>query len=49
MRNCLSKKLAHTEPQGNNSGAIEIIKKAYQAFLLAKERLGDVVYSSRDQ
>lgn len=33
MRNCLLKKLAHTEPQGNNSDAIEIIKKVYQGYV----------------
>ena len=37
MENCVSK------------GNIEIIKKKYQAFLLAKERLADVVYGSEDQ
>ena len=42
MENCLSKEL-----EGDN--AIEIIKKVYQALLLAKERLTDVVYSSEDQ
>ena len=42
MENCLSKELG-----GDN--AIEIIKKVYQALLLAKERLTDVVYSSEDQ
>ena len=29
--------------------AIEIIKKVYQALLLAKERFADVVYSREDQ
>ena len=29
--------------------AIEIIKKVYQALLLADERLADVVYVSEDQ
>ena len=29
--------------------AIKVIKKVYQALLLAKERLADVVYSSEDQ
>ena len=29
--------------------ALEIIKKVYQAFLLAEERLADVVYGSEDQ
>ena len=28
---------------------IETIKKVYQALLLAKERLSDVVYGSEDQ
>ena len=42
MENCLSKEL-----EGDN--AIEIIKKVYQAVLLAKERLADVVYDSEDQ
>ena len=42
MGNCLSKEL-----EGDN--AKEIIKKVYQAFLLAKERLADVVYTSEDQ
>ena len=37
MENCVSK------------GDIEIIKKVHQALLLAKERLGDVVYDSEDQ
>ena len=42
MGNCFSKEL-----EGDN--AIEIIKKVYQALLLAKERLADVVYGSEDQ
>ena len=42
MKNCVSKEL-----KGDN--AIEIIKKVYQALLLAKERLVDVVYGSEDQ
>ena len=42
MGNCLSKEL-----EGDN--AIEIIKKVYQALLLAKEKLADVVYASEDQ
>ena len=42
MGNCLSKEL-----EGDN--AIEIIKKVYQALLLAKERLADVGYGSEDQ
>ena len=29
--------------------AIEIIKKVYQALLLAEERLADVIYGSEDQ
>ena len=29
--------------------AIEIIRKVYQALLLAEERLSDVVYGSEDQ
>ena len=37
MENCVSK------------DDIEIIKKVHQALLLAKERLGDVVYDSEDQ
>ena len=37
MENCVSK------------GDIEIIKKVHQALLLAKERLGDLVYDSEDQ
>ena len=37
MENCVSK------------GDIEIIKKVHQALLLAKERIGDVVYDSEDQ
>ena len=49
MRDYVSKELAHIEPQGNTSGAIEIIEKVYQPFLLEKERLDDVVYKSRDQ
>ena len=42
MGNHLSKELG-----GDN--AIEIIIKIYQAVLLAKERLADVVYTSEDQ
>ena len=42
MKNCVSKEL-----EGDN--AIEIIKKVYQALLLAKERLADMVYDSEDQ
>ena len=49
MRDYLSKELAHIEPQGKTSGAIKINEKVYQAFLLEKERLDDVVYKSRDQ
>ena len=37
MEDCISK------------GAIEIIKKLYQALLLAEERLADMVYGSEDQ
>ena len=37
MENCVSK------------GNIEIIEKVYQAFLLAKEKLADVAYSSENQ
>ena len=33
--------------KGDNS--IEIIKKVYQALLLTRERLADVVYGSEDQ
>ena len=47
--NCLSKELAQAELEGDNSVAIGIIKKVYQALLLVKERLADVVYSGRDQ
>ena len=39
MEDCVSK--------GDNT--IEIIKKVYQALLLAKERLADVVYGSEGQ
>ena len=42
MGNCISKEL-----EGDNT--IEIIKNIYQALLLAKERLADVVYGSEDQ
>ena len=42
MENCVSKK-----PEGNNS--TETIKRVYQALLLAKDRLADVVCSSEDQ
>ena len=42
MGNCVSKEL-----EGDN--AIEKIKKVYQALLLAKERLADVVYDNEDQ
>ena len=34
MVNYLSKEFAHVEPQEDNSDAIEIIKKVYQALLL---------------
>ena len=47
MENCLSKQLAHAGPLDDN--AMEIIKGVYQTLLLAKERLADVVYSSKDQ
>ena len=40
-------KFLSKELEGDN--AIEIIKKVYQALLLAKERLADVVYGSKDQ
>lgn len=46
--NCLSKEVAQVVLQGDNSVAIGIIK-VYQAFLLVKERLANVVYSGRDQ
>ena len=39
MEDCVSK--------GDNS--IEIMKKVYQALLLAQERLNDVVYGGEDQ
>ena len=39
MEDCVS-----NEVEGNS--AIEIIKKVYQALLLAEERLADVVYGS---
>ena len=42
MWNCLPKEL-----EGDN--AIEIIKKVYQAHLLAKQKVADVVYGSEDQ
>ena len=32
-----------------SKGEIAIIKKVYQAFLSAEERLADVVYGSEDQ
>ena len=40
-------KFLSKELEGDN--AIEIIKKVYQALLLAKERVADVVYGSKDQ
>ena len=40
-------KFLSKELEGDN--AIEIIKKVYQALLLAKEKLADVVYGSKDQ
>ena len=49
MGNYLSKELVQNEQQGDKSGVIEIIKKLYQAFLLAKQRLADMVYKIRDQ
>ena len=42
MKNCVSKK-----HEGDNS--TKTIKKVYQALLLAKERLADVVYGREDQ
>lgn len=39
MRDYLSKELAHIEPQGNTSGAIEIIEKVYQAFYWKRKGL----------
>ena len=42
MENCISNKI-------EDDNAIEVIKKVYQALLLAKERLADVVYDSEDQ
>ena len=42
MEKCVSKEL-----EGNN--VIEIIKKVYQALLLAKKRLSAVVCNSEDQ
>ena len=42
MGNCLSKEL-------ESDNAIDIIKKVYQALLLTKERLADVVNASEDQ
>lgn len=44
MKNCISKNIAHFEWQSDNSHVIEIIKKVYQALLLAS----DVVYSSKN-
>ena len=49
MRNYLSKELVQNEQQRDKSGVIEIIKKLYQAFLLAKQELADMVYRIRDQ
>ena len=46
MGNCVSK---YDEKQGDNSGAIEITKKVYQALVSTRERLLDVVCSSKDQ
>ena len=42
MEDCVS-----NEVEGNS--AIKIIKKVYQALLLAEEKLADVVYGSQDQ
>ena len=39
MRDYLSKEFAHIEPQGNMSGAIEIIEKVYQAFYWKRKGL----------
>ena len=36
MRNYISKELAHAKQQGDNSDAIEIIKKVYQVLSLTK-------------
>ena len=49
MENYLSKDFGHSELQGNNSDAIEIIKHIYKVILLTKERPTAVVYSNRDQ
>ena len=46
MGSCVSK---YDEKQGDNSGAIEITKKVYQALVSTRERLLDVVCSSKDQ
>ena len=42
MEICISKELAHAEHEGGNSNVINIIRKMYQALLLAKERFADV-------
>ena len=54
MGNSLSKELAvpyalqdHAELQGDNSNAIGISKRWTKVFLLAKEKLVNVVYSSK--
>ena len=49
MKNYLSKELSHKELQGDHSDIIKIIKKVYQAPLVAKESLTNMVYSRRDQ
>lgn len=46
MGNCVSK---YDEQQGDNPDAIEITKKVYQALVSTRERLLDVVCSSKDQ
>lgn len=46
MGNCVSK---YDEQQGDNSDAIEITKKVYQALVSTRERLLDVVCSRKDQ
>ena len=45
MGNCLSKELAHSRLNGDNSDSLEIIKKVSKSLLLEKERLVDLVYS----
>ena len=46
MGNCVSK---YDEQQGDNPDAIEITKKVFQALVSTRERLLDVVCSSKDQ